>query len=67
MPVTGMTFVSYILKQIVACIWKGQLVTNTGPIEYLPTDGDCVESGMFIGSEGTNGIYQVPVASSAES
>ena len=37
---------------------EGQPVTNSGPISYMPTDSDCAEYGIFLGSESTNGIFQ---------
>ena len=37
---------------------EGQPVTNSGAIAYKPSNSDCAESGIFIGSEGTNGIFQ---------
>jgi hypothetical protein len=41
------------------CLYlEGEPVTNTGPIAYLPTDSDCAEYGAFVGSEGSNGVFQ---------
>ena len=38
---------------------EGQPVTNAGPIAYTPSDSDCVEYGLSVGSEGgTNGVFQ---------
>ncbi len=41
------------------CLYlDGQLVTNTGPILCGPSASECLETGMFVGSIGTAGLYQ---------
>jgi hypothetical protein len=41
------------------CVFlEGQLVTNTGPINYFPSDSDCANYGLFVGSLSTNGECQ---------
>jgi hypothetical protein len=37
---------------------EGQLVTNAGPINYFPSESDCTNYGIFVGSLSTNGECQ---------
>ncbi len=41
------------------CVYmEGLLVTNTGPIKYFPSESDCTNYGLFVGSLSTNGECQ---------
>ncbi len=41
------------------CVYmEGQLVTNAGPINYFPSESDCTNYGIFVGSLSTNGECQ---------
>jgi len=41
------------------CVFlEGQVVTNTGPINYFPSESDCTNYGIFVGSLSTNGECQ---------
>jgi hypothetical protein len=41
------------------CLYlEGQPVTNAGPIAYTPSDSDCANYGIFVGSLSTNGECQ---------